>query len=142
MAINTKTIINRMKTQVLPAAAGGVASISLNKVMPELQAKINPKLRFGLKILVGAMLPELSRKTKMLEPFAQGFIAQSAADLAVEFVPAMGSGVSGIGEQASNNILDEEYFLDENVSGTSEEVIQEVNATETILMGTEEVQTY
>ena len=96
--MNFKKMSARVTGNALPAVAGGVGSLLLNKVTP---TSINNKMRGALKIVVGAILPELSPKTKMLSPLADGLIGHAGAELATEFMPKLAdtkvSATAGVG---------------------------------------------
>jgi hypothetical protein len=132
---NFKKVTDGLVNQMLPAAAGGVASLAIAKVIPSsISSKISPKLMAIGKMGLGAILPVLMPKQKMAQPFAQGFVAVAAADLAAELMPALVSPkVSGIGEVAA---IEEEYILD-NMSGVDDDVIS--GTDDDVISGTDDV---
>lgn len=111
--VNIKRMVASVTTKALPAAAGGAASLAMNKIVP---ASVNPKVRGIGKILLGAVLPEISPRTKMLEPFGMGFAGQAGAELATELIPAIAGPdeIEGVGAQ-------DEYVIDDDfVSGAED----------------------
>lgn len=104
--LNIKKMVSSVTSKALPAAAGGAASLAVNKVIP---ASINSKVRSIGKILIGAILPEISPRTKMLEPFGMGFAGQAGAELVAELVPAIAGPdeIEGVGAT-------EEYVIDDD----------------------------
>lgn len=130
--INSKNVVGHLTGNVIPAGVGGVASLGINKVIPvDLKAKVNPALISGGKMLIGAALPLLAPKQKMLEPFAAGFIGQAAAELTAEMIPALVSGVDGIGNDDYEETIEEEYLFDEAMSGADDDV-----AADDVMSGT------
>jgi len=135
---NFKKVTDGLVNQMLPAAAGGVVSLAIDKIIPSsIKAKVSPKLMAIGKIGLGAILPVLMPKQKMAQPFAQGFVAVAAADLAAELMPALSSDgkVSGIGEVAA---IEEEYILD-NMAGADDDII---SGTDDVISGTDNDVTY
>ena len=84
--LNIKKMVSSVTSKALPAAVGGAASLAANKIIP---ASINPKIRAVIKIVAGAVLPELAPRIKMLEPAGLGFAGQAGAELAAELIPAI-----------------------------------------------------
>ncbi len=108
MALNTKKLAGRIMPTVW-AAGGGAASALTNLVIP---TTMNKKLVSGLKIVVGAVIPELSKKTKGLENFGHGFAGVGAAELIYQFVPksAPEATVAGVGAVDVVNIDDKDIY--------------------------------
>ena len=133
---NMKNVTKGIVQETIPAAVGGAASLAIDKVIPgAIKEKLNSKMIAGGKILIGAIVPEVFKKQKMLKPFALGFIGAAAANLTAELVPALAdtSTVSGIGDV---DTLEEEYLFDEAMAGTTQ--VDEDNA----MAGVDEEETY
>lgn len=114
--VNIKRMVASVTNKALPAAVGGAASLAVNKIIP---ASINPKIRGIGKILIGAVLPEIAPRTKMLEPFGMGFAGQAGAELAADLIPAIAGPdeIEGVGAQ-------EEYVIDDDfVSGAEDPMV-------------------
>ena len=95
------------------AAAGGAGSVLLNKVVPNLDLK----LRAGAKIVIGAVIPELFPKMKILDAVGMGMIGAGAAELTQEFIPATPP-VNGI---ADEQFAEDKFVVDPEIHGTGEE---------------------
>jgi hypothetical protein len=126
MALNFKKLASNVTSKALPAAAGGAASLAVNRFIP---ASINSKLRGALKIAVGAILPELSPKTKMLDAFGLGMIGHAGAELANEFLPAITATAATAGVGA-NYEIDEDFMDANDVNGFEDETL---NGTEDVM---------
>lgn len=109
---NFKRVTDGLMSKTLPAAAGGAAAVGINKVIPAgIKDKLNPKIISGGKLLIGALVPEFLRKQKWAEPAALGWVGAAAAELTVDFIPALDdkAAVEGIGEVAD---IEEDYLSD------------------------------
>ena len=102
--LNIKKMVSSVTSKALPAAVGGTASLAANKIIP---ASINPKIRAVIKIVAGAVLPELAPRIKMLEPAGLGFAGQAGAELAAELIPA----IAGVDDMDGVGAT-EEYVID------------------------------
>ncbi len=102
--LNIKKMVSSVTSKALPAAVGGAASLAANKIIP---ASINPKIRAVIKIVAGAVLPELAPRIKMLEPAGLGFAGQAGAELAAELIPA----IAGVDDMDGVGAT-EEYVID------------------------------
>ena len=134
---NFKSVTKGIVSETIPAAVGGAASLALDKVIPDsIEEKLNPKMIAGGKILIGAIIPEVFKKQKMLKPFALGFIGAAAADLTADIVPTLAktSKVSGIGEVDS---IEEEYLFDEAMNGAADDETMS-GAEDDAMAGTDE----
>ena len=131
---NFKRLTAAATGKILPAAAGGATGLALNKVKPAAIANMaaGDKLWPGLKIVAAAIIPELSPKTKMLDPFSQGMAGQAGAELLGALAPALaesgGAKTSGIGSESSYVI--EEDFVDVSGAEDEETVIEGMGAPE------------
>lgn len=67
------------------AAVGGAAAKAVNKVLPNL----NPTMRSGGKILLGAILPELAPKSDLLGAVGMGMIGAATAEIVADKIPAL-----------------------------------------------------
>ena len=102
--LNIKKMVSSVTSKALPAAVGGAASLAANKIIP---ASINPKISAVIKIVAGAVLPELAPRIKMLEPAGLGFAGQAGAELAAELIPA----IAGVDDMDGVGAT-EEYVID------------------------------
>lgn len=111
------------------AAAGGAGSTLLNRA-PVIK-DMDSKLRAGVKIVIGAVIPELFPKVKILDSVGNGMIGAATAELVEEILPAPDTKgkLDGIGEDPQ---FDDEQFItdpeihgpgEEHLSGTDQEVI-------------------
>jgi hypothetical protein len=106
-----KIDFKKIATRVAGTAAGAVgAEIAGNKLM----ATMDPALRGGIKIALGAFAPALAPKVDILGDVGNGFIASGSIDLARKFIPAMmGSApaapVQGIGADGDALVEDSEF---------------------------------
>jgi hypothetical protein len=94
---------------------------------------MNPKLRGGLKIVVGAALPEFV-KGKFIEDMGAGMIAVGASELVEEIAPDMVSGVGNLDQAIGDIDLEDEGFVmdadvqsDESMSGILENAVGDLN---------------
>ena len=110
MKLNAKRIMGRVK-ESLAAAGGGVAAAWVNNIIP---STLNSKVKLGGKLLVGALVPELMPKQKILVNAADGWCGVVGVELAHEF--GMKVDVAGIGDCGAHEI-DEDYMdgVDEDV---------------------------
>lgn len=96
-------------------SAGAVLAKFANRFVPNL----NPAIRGGAKIVIGAAVPAFMPKSKLVENIGMGMMAVGAVEVAENFVPAMVSGVNenpvaGLGASMSNEglTIDEDYEPD------------------------------
>lgn len=120
------------------AALGGGAGLALNKVIP---ASINPKMRSVIKILGGAIIPELAPKMNILESAGLGMCGQAGGELAGQMIPSLGgAGVEGIGKNDAEYVIDEDFQrvhgVDDVVSGTEDDEV--LSGVEDTVQGTED----
>ena len=110
-------------TKIGGAAVGGAVGQASNKVL----GKLNPKIGAGVKILVGAIGPEVVKGDFMAE-MGSGLIGVGAAELTRNMVPAL----AGIGEnwQVDNSLgaFDEDYASEYDMSGIGNDYSDEDNA--------------
>ena len=119
--LNIKKMVSSVTSKALPAAVGGAASLAANKIIP---ASINPKIRAVIKIVAGAVLPELAPRIKMLEPAGLGFAGQAGAELAAELIPAIAGvdDMDGVGA-TEEYVIDRDFvegFDDPQVAGNDD----------------------
>jgi hypothetical protein len=129
--LNVKSMTKALTQRGLGSAVGGAASMAVNKVIP---ASINPKLRGIGKIVLGAILPELAPKSKLLDYAGAGFTGVAGAELAGELIPALKEGaVKGIGNDSA-------YVIDEDSAQVSGDVdvINGDEGVEVVIEGAEE----
>lgn len=116
--INFKRISANVTGKIIPAAGGGVAGVFITKLMSG--GKMKPALIEAIKLGAAAVLPELSPKTKMLEPASHGLAGQASGELFKVIMPGVTTsapdsvdGIDGIG-------ADEEYIVDAGVGSVEE----------------------
>lgn len=82
----------RIATKAAGAATGGAAAAL---VQDSLFTDMNPKLKAGIQIVAGAVLPELAPKSDFLNAAGMGMIGVGSANLAKELniISGVGSGV-------------------------------------------------
>ena len=120
-ALNFKRLAGAVTGKALPAAAGGALSLAANKLIP---ASVNPKLSAGLKILAGALIPELMPKMKALEFVGIGMCGQAGAELAAEFIPS----IAGTDDEIEGVGAQQEYIIDKDfVEGVDDEGVEGVD---------------
>lgn len=99
--LNMKKIQDNLVNVGLSGAAGGaVAGLAVEKIAPSM----DPLLKNGIIVLSGALLPELSPKTKFLNGVGAGMAGVAGDNLRKHF---MGGGVSGVGADSVNSLEDE-----------------------------------
>jgi len=126
MATKKKFDFKAIGMRVAGVGAGAVAGKVINKPL----TSMNPKLRAGLKVLVGAAIPEFV-KGKFVEDMGSGLIAVGASELVEELAPSLVSGVSGTDNAMGNLELEDEGFVMDadvnlangNVSGVMENAV-------------------
>lgn len=106
------------------AGVGGGAVIG--SMADNLLKNMNPMMRGGLKIAVGAVVPEFipMRDKSLVEDIGSGIIASGAIDLAKNLMPSAGGNenVEGIHDEL-DQFEDEGYVLveDDDMSGLDED---------------------
>ena len=99
--LNMKKIQDNLVNIGLAGAAGGAAAgLAVEKIAPSM----NPLVKNGIVLISGAILPELSPKTKFLTGVGAGMAGVAGENLRKHF---MGGGVSGVGADSVNNLEDE-----------------------------------
>jgi len=119
MATKKKFDFKAIGMRVAGVGAGAVAGKVINKPL----SGMDPKLRGGLKIVVGAAIPEFV-KGKFVEDMGAGLIAVGAGELVEELAPSLVSGIGNIDQSIGKMDLEDEGFVmdaevtEDNVSGT------------------------
>lgn len=106
-----KIDIAAIATKAGMVAAGGVGAGFLNdKVMPNM----NPKLKAGATVALGAVLPMVAPKTAMLENIGDGMIAVGADRLVQSFMNPAPPPVEGLGaaDDIFDDLVDEEALVE------------------------------
>ena len=99
--------VKKIMSKVGGAATGGAIGQASNKVL----GKFDPKIGAGVKILAGAVLPELAPKSEFVSEMGSGMIGVGAAELLKSFVP----GLAGIGADDMDQSLgavENDYIID------------------------------
>ena len=92
--------------KVVGVSAGAVGAELLNKPLENM----NPKLRGALKIVAGAVIPEVAPKMAILGNVGDGIIANGAIDLYKGFTEGgSGDSTSGIG---AGQFDDDQFVVD------------------------------
>lgn len=102
----------KIAMKVVGVGGGAVAADLLNKPM----ANMNPLIRGGIKVVAGAVLPELMPKQPILEHVGCGIIASGAIDISQKFLggAAAEAATSGIED---DQFSEEQYVVDQDVNG-------------------------
>jgi hypothetical protein len=98
--------IKEIAVKVGGVSAGAVVGKFANKLVPNM----NPKIRGFAKIAIGAALPTLTPKSKIMDHVGSGIIAVGASELLAEFVPA----IAGANENPMSGIYGEAVRIDED----------------------------
>lgn len=111
-----KIDFKKVGARVGGAAAGGAGAYGLDKLFPEM----DPRIRAGIKLGVGAIVPEfVPEKNKTLKAAAEGFgsalMGAGGAEMMHALIKPAVEGVGNVG-------ADEEYVVDvdDNVSGNDD----------------------
>lgn len=119
----------KIKIKDIAVRAGGVATGAIvATVANRFLGALNPKIRAIGKIAIGAVIPELMPKQKIVGHIGDGMMAIGAAELFTEFVPSAVSGVDDImsGSVGDAMTIDEDFDnvsgMDDVVSGDDEDI--------------------
>lgn len=110
----------KFKIKDMAVRAGGVTGGAvLAKLVNRVTGNMNPKLRAGIKIAAGAVIPEFMPKNKIVEHVGSGVMAVGAAELLDELMPAV-SGADDVmaGAIGAPVVIDEDYEAE--VSGNDD----------------------
>jgi hypothetical protein len=115
----------RIAMKAVGVGAGAVIGTIANKPL----ANLNPKIRSIGKIVAGAVLGEVV-KSEFVENMGSGIIAVGASELFSSMTSATAT-VQGVGEAYDTALgATEDYQVTESVSGTDEEALAGVGATD------------
>ena len=115
----------QVATKVVSVGAGAVAGEFIaTKLVPDM----NPMIKGGGQMLIGAALPIIMPKAKMLAPVGDGMIANGAVTLARSF-GLFGEGVNGVGNL--DDMIIEEDFTSLGNAYTGDEYVGD-DDTETV----------
>lgn len=98
----------KIATKAAGAATGGAAAAL---VQDRLFTDMNPKLKAGLQIVAGAVLPELAPKSEFLNAAGMGMIGVGGSNLAKEFNIISGVGNIDLPDTDTAYLTDTDYEI-------------------------------
>lgn len=108
-----KIKIQEIAVKAVAVGAGAVVASMSDKFT----GNLNPKVRSIGKIMIGAILPALMPKSKILADASTGFIAVGAVDLMKTF---QGGEVSGVGENDFVSYVGAPLMDEDHMSGADD----------------------
>lgn len=98
----------KIATKAAGAATGGAAAAL---VQDRLFTDMNPKMKAGIQVIVGAVLPELAPKSDFLNAAGMGMIGVGGANLAKEFNIISGVGNTDLPGTDTAYVTDTDYEI-------------------------------